>query len=101
MSFIKIEDFMNKLVPGIGRLETPLNPGSHLELRFKRRTLGSIPVADSGTGIEQLLMLSVVLFAENKDSLILQSEFFIYYFCEIFCSGQKVSKYYDDTYLLN
>ncbi|KKK67654.1 hypothetical protein LCGC14_2951910, partial [marine sediment metagenome] len=71
--FESINNFMKFLVPGIGKLVTPIK-GSKFDLIWEPSRDVQIPVAASGTGIEQLLMLATVLFTEHKDGIVLLEE---------------------------
>ncbi|HUT58244.1 MAG TPA: AAA family ATPase [Phycisphaerae bacterium] len=72
-AFKQINDFMESLMPGIGLLGTPVS-GGEFSLVWEEADGAKVPTAQSGTGLEQLLMLSLVLFAEHHQGLVLLEE---------------------------
>ncbi len=75
-AFYEIRGFVQALVPSIGDLAQPY-VGKEGSMEFQmawESPYGKIPLSESGTGIEQLLMLGTVLFAENKGSVIMLEE---------------------------
>lgn len=65
---------MNTLSPGIGDLQTPFKDEANFEIRSQPEPEVQIPVEASGTGIEQLLMLGVLLFGGYENGLLLIEE---------------------------
>jgi hypothetical protein len=72
--FNDIVRFMTSLLPGLGELATPYHTGKNFRLVWSPDRGVKIPLSQSGTGMEQLLMLAVILFAERHNGLILLEE---------------------------
>lgn len=72
-TFAEINNFLNNMVSGIGNLVTPYVSGKTFEIAWQSKN-AKISLSQCGTGIEQLVMLGTVLFAEHRKGIILLEE---------------------------
>jgi predicted ATP-dependent endonuclease of OLD family len=74
LHFLSIEKFLHGALPDLGILQTPLS-GNDTEVSF-RSSKGDylVRLHDMGGGIEQLLMIAVVLLTTNDDSTLFIEE---------------------------
>jgi predicted ATPase len=73
--FSSIEEFMQGALPDVGMLQSPLIGDNRVRVGF-RLPYGNylIPIIDMGGGVEQLLMVAVVLLTTGRESTLFMEE---------------------------